>query len=253
MKAFVVAAGLGSRLKPLTDSMPKALVPVNGTPLLELVCNKLVKAGFDEIIINVHHFADQIIDFIEQKNHFGVRIEISDERQTLLDTGGAIKKASWFFDDDCPFLVHNVDVVSDVNLRELYRVHQEKQVAATLLVGKRETARYLLFDNEMKLKAWTNHQTKEIRTSFAEIDVNQLSMLAFGGIHVISPVLLPQMNSWPERFSIIDFYLAAATANSISAYLPKKINWFDVGKLDAIHAAEAWLTMNMTQSSLPKC
>lgn len=248
MKALVVAAGVGSRLKPLTDSMPKALVPVNGIPLLELVCSKLVKAGFDEIIINVHHFADQIIDFIEQKNHFGVRIEISDERQRLLDTGGAIKKASWFFDDR-PFLVHNVDIVSDVNLKELYWAHQQKQVAATLLVSKRETTRYLLFDKELKLKAWTNLQTKEIKTPFSEIDVKTLSMLAFGGIHVISPVLLPQMNAWPDRFSIIDFYLAAATANSIIAYQPKEINWFDVGKLEAIHAAEAWLTMNMNQSS----
>lgn len=244
MKALVVAAGLGSRLKPLTDSIPKALVSVNGTPLLELVCKKLIAAGFDEIIINVHHFADQIIDFIEQNNHFGVRIEISDERQRLLDTGGAIKKASWFFDDERPFLVHNVDIVSDANLKELYRVHQEKQVAATLLVSKRETARYLLFDKEMKLKAWTNLQTKEIRTSFSEIDVNKLSMFAFGGIHVISPVLLSQMNVWPEKFSIIDFYLSAAIATSISAYQPKEINWFDVGKLDAIHAAEAWLNTN---------
>ncbi len=250
MKAFVVAAGLGSRLKPLTDSMPKALVPVNGTPLLELVCKKLIAAGFDEIIINVHHFADQIIDFIEQKEHFGVRIEISDERQTLLDTGGAIKKASWFFDDERPFLVHNVDIVSDVNLKELYRVHQEKQVDATLLVSKRETTRYLLFDKELKLKAWTNLQTKEVKTSFSEIDVRNLSMLAFGGIHVISSVLLPQMDSWPERFSIIDFYLASAIKNSISAYQPKEINWFDVGKLDTIRAAEAWLNMNINQSFL---
>ncbi len=162
----------------------------------------------------------------------------------MLDTGGAIKKASWFFDDERPFLVHNVDIVSDVNLKELYRVHQEKQVAATLLVSKRETARYLFFDQEKKLKAWANLQTKEIRTSFSGIDVNKLSMFAFGGIHVISPVLLSQMNVWPEKFSIIDFYLSAAIATSISAYQPKEINWFDVGKLDAIHAAEAWLNAN---------
>lgn len=241
MKALIVAAGLGSRLKPLTDSMPKALVPIGGVPLLEHVCRKLIAAGFDEIIINVHHFADQIIDFVDKKKQFGVRIEISDERHMLLDTGGAIKKASWFFDDGRPFLVHNVDIVSDVDLKALYRVHQEREAEATLLVSRRETARYLLVDEQGRMKAWTNVQTKQVKSSFPEIDVKSLSMMAFGGIHIISPVLLSQMNAWPEPFSIIDFYLSVAPSFSILVYEPKSMNWFDVGKLDTLQLAQSWL------------
>jgi len=243
MKALIVAAGLGTRLKPITDSMPKALVPLNGVPLLEYVCQKLIAADFDEIIINVHHFADQIIDFIAKKKQFGVRIEISDERQKLLDTGGAIKKASWFFNDNRPFLVHNVDIVSDVNLKDLYQFHLREQVAATMLVNKRETARYLLFDKASRLKAWTNIKTKEVKTSFSEIDMKTLSMFAFDGIQVISPVLLQQMRSWPDQFSIIDFYLSIAAKYPISAYEQQEMTWFDVGKPETIHMAETWLRM----------
>jgi NDP-sugar pyrophosphorylase family protein len=243
MKALIVAAGLGTRLKPITDSMPKALVPLNGVPLLEYVCQKLIAAGFDEIIINVHHFADQIIDFIAKKQQFGVRIEISDERKKLLDTGGAIKKASWFFNDNRPFLVHNVDIVSDVNLNDLYQFHLREQVAATMLVNKRETTRYLLFDKASRLKAWTNIKTKEVKTSFSEIDMQALSMVAFDGIQVISPILLQQMHSWPDRFSIIDFYLSIAAKYSISAYEQQGMTWFDVGKPETIHMAETWLRM----------
>jgi NDP-sugar pyrophosphorylase family protein len=241
MKALIVAAGLGTRLKPMTDSMPKALIPLNGIPLLEHICKKLIAAGFDEIIINVHHFADQIINFIAKEKQFGVRIEISDERHNLLDTGGAIKKVSWFFNDNRPFLVHNVDVISDVNLNELYQFHLREQVAATLLVNKRETARYLLFDKASRLKAWTNIKTKEVKTSFSEIDMQALSMVAFDGIQVISPILLKQMRSWPDRFSIIDFYLSVATKYPISAYEPQEMTWFDVGKPETIHIAETWL------------
>ena len=147
MKAMIFAAGLGTRLKPLTDSTPKALVAVAGKPLLEHVINKLKKAGFDEILINVHHFPDQIIDFVKEHHNFGIRIEFSDERHCLLDTGGGIRKASEFFNDGQPFLVHNVDILSNVDLEALYQFHLNEMPLATLVVSERETSRYLLFDN----------------------------------------------------------------------------------------------------------
>ena len=131
MKAMIFAAGLGTRLKPVTDTIPKALVPVNGKPLLEHIILKIKNAGFDEIIVNVHHFPDQIIEFIELNNQFGIRIEISDERDRLLETGGGIKKAEWFFDDNQPFLVHNVDILSNLDLKKLYTNHLKSNSMAT--------------------------------------------------------------------------------------------------------------------------
>ncbi|MBB3185861.1 nucleotidyltransferase family protein [Microbacter margulisiae] len=245
MKALVVAAGLGTRLRPLTDSIPKALVPINGVPLLEHVCNKLISAGFDEIIINVHHFADQIIEFVQTKKQFGIHIEISDERDQLLDTGGAIKKATWFFDDNQPFLVHNVDIISTVNLNEMYQYHQTRHADATLLTSDRPTNRYLLFDRAMQLKGWTNIHTQEVKSSFDQIDISALSRLAFGGIQIISPNLLKLMASWPDRFSVIDFYLSAAQYHSIISYQPMGISWFDVGKIESLQKVESWLSAHL--------
>ncbi|MDR1699547.1 MAG: NTP transferase domain-containing protein, partial [Prevotellaceae bacterium] len=185
MKAMIFAAGLGTRLKPLTDNKPKALVEIAGKPLLEHVINKLTAAGFNEIIINVHHFADQIIDFVKQKNNFGVRLEISDERQMLLDTGGGVQKAAWFFDDGKPFLLHNVDILSDINLQTLYANHLETGAEATLAVNSRVTSRYLFFDRTMRMRGWTNETTGEIKPPGTEID-KTWEKLAFSGIHVIS-------------------------------------------------------------------
>ena len=132
MKAMIYAAGLGTRLKPLTDSKPKALIEIHGIPLIEIVLNKLIRAGYDEIIINVHHHAEQVIDFIKQHDNFGIRIEFSDERGLLLETGGGLKKASWFFNDLKPFLVHNVDVLSDIDLKDMYDCHVKNDALATL-------------------------------------------------------------------------------------------------------------------------
>ena len=144
MKALIFAAGLGTRLKPLTDKIPKALIPIGGKPLLEHVILKLKASGFNEIIVNVHHFPDQIIDFLKSKNNFDIRIEVSDERNLLLDTGGGIKNTAWFFDDGKPFLVHNVDILSNVDLNDLYNEHIHSDSLATLVVSKRDTFRYLL-------------------------------------------------------------------------------------------------------------
>ena len=163
MKALIFAAGLGTRLKPLTDTMPKALVPIDGKPLLEHVILKLKAAGFNQIIVNVHHFPDQIIDFLKSKNNFDLRIEVSDERDKLLDTGGGVKKAKWFFDDGKPFLVHNVDILSNIDLQSLYQQHLETSPLATLVVSEHDTFRYFLFDKEARLKGWINEKTGEVR------------------------------------------------------------------------------------------
>ena len=161
MKAMIFAAGLGTRLKPLTDHMPKALVPVAGKPMLEHVIEKLKATGFDEIVINVHHFAQQIIDFLKANNNFGIKIWISDETEELLDTGGGIKKTAHFFDE--PFLVHNADILSNVDLKALYDYHLTSGNDATLLVSSRKTVRYLLFDDANRLCGWINKETLQTK------------------------------------------------------------------------------------------
>jgi Nucleoside-diphosphate-sugar pyrophosphorylase involved in lipopolysaccharide biosynthesis/translation initiation factor 2B, gamma/epsilon subunits (eIF-2Bgamma/eIF-2Bepsilon) len=245
MKSLIFAAGLGTRLKPLTDTMPKALVPINGTPLLEFVLRKLIASGFDEIIINVHHFADQIIDFVKQNNSFGVRIEISDERDALLETGGGIKKASWFFDDCEPFLVHNVDILSNIDLGELYNYHLSHNGIATVVVSNRDTARYLLFDNTLRLNGWTNIKTGEVKSPFETLDVSSCQQLAFSGIHVISPKVFDLMSSWDGKFSVIDFYLDIAAKETIKGFVPENLKMIDVGKIDSLHDAELFLTNSL--------
>ena len=161
---MIFAAGLGTRLKPLTDRIPKALVPVNGIPMLQHVILKLKQAGFTEIVINIHHFGEQIIDFLQAHQNFGITIHISDEREELLDTGGGIKKAIPFFSGNEPFLVHNVDILSDTDLKALYDYHQQSTNDATLLVSQRETSRYLLFDKDnARLCGWINKQTLQTK------------------------------------------------------------------------------------------
>ena len=156
MKAMIFAAGLGTRLRPLTDNMPKALVPVAGKPMLERVILRLKEAGFNEITVNIHHFGEQIIDFLRAHDNFGTEIHISDERGMLLDTGGGIKKARPFLDGQEPFLVHNADILTDIDLAGLYRHHLESDAESTLLVSERKTSRYLLFDDDYHLHGWIN-------------------------------------------------------------------------------------------------
>ena len=206
MKAMIFAAGLGTRLKPVTDNLPKALVPIAGKPLLEHVILKLKSAGFDEIIVNVHHFHDQIIDFLKENNNFSIRIEVSDERNLLLDTGGGIRKAAWFFDDEKPFLVHNVDILSNVDLKVLYHQHLRTNSLATLVVSKRDTFRYLLFDDNLRLSGWINEKTGETKP----INLKKIELynkLAFAGIQVLSPKVFDLMKNLEPKFPIMDFYL----------------------------------------------
>lgn len=237
MQALIFAAGLGTRLKPITDNLPKALVPIAGKPLLEHVILKLKASGFDEILINVHHFPDQIIDFVKANNTFGIRIDISDERDMLLDTGGGIKKTASFFDDNKPFLVHNVDILSTVNLNELYEQHLRSNPLATLVVSKRDTFRYLLFDDDLRLRGWINEKSGETKPeSFKNPEL--FNKYAFSGIQVLSPQVFEVMKNYPPKFPIMDFYLDNLQKYRILSFVPADYKMIDVGKLNVIEEAE---------------
>lgn len=238
---MIFAAGLGTRLKPLTNTMPKALVPVGGKPLLQHSIEKLKAAGFDEIIINVHHFTEQIIDFVEANHRFDIRIEFSDERDKLLDTGGGIKKAAPFFNDTQPFLVHNVDILSNINLRKLYEAHRGDNPIATLVCSERKTSRYLLFDNDNRLKGWINEKTGEVKSPFPDFDPRHYRKLAFAGIQILHPNIFQYMTGLPDCFSIIDFYLSICDKEDISCYIPDNLQLIDVGKTDSLHEATQFL------------
>lgn len=238
MKAMIFAAGLGTRLKPITDNIPKALVPVGGKTLLEHVITKLAEEGFDEQIINVHHHAEKIIDFLKEKKNFGIRIEISDERELLLDTGGGIRKAAHFFNDGAPFLVHNVDILSDAKLRALYDTHMKSGDDVTLLVKERETSRYLYFGGDNLLKGWKNLKTEETKSPFSDFCAEKNHQYAFSGIQIISPGIFKLMEHYPSKFPIMDFYIANAGAAKIGHYLDNELKMIDVGKLDSLKEAE---------------
>lgn len=238
---MIFAAGVGSRLKPLTDEMPKALIPLNGKPMLEHVILKLKAAGFYHVIVNVHHFGQQIIDFLTANDNFGLKIQISDERDYLLDTGGGIKKAANFLEGREPFLVHNVDIVSNVDLRALYDYHVANNPLATLLVSKRETSRYLLFDKESKLCGWRNRETGEVKSYFPDFDPLQYTEYGFGGVHVLSPEIFEWMEEWTGKFPIINFYLSICAKTKIQAYPAEGLTLFDVGKPESLQDVEKWM------------
>ena len=239
MQAMVFAAGLGTRLKPLTDTMPKALVPVGGVPLLQRVLQKLNDEGATRVVVNVHHMASQIVNFLDVHQHFGMDIKISDETDALLDTGGGLRKAAALFDPDKPILIHNVDILSNICLRDFYDA--SKDYDATLLVSSRETSRYLLFDQEMRLVGWTNVKTGEVRSPYPDLDVSQCCRYAFSGIHVFSPRLFEQMEGWPQKFSIIDFYLNICAQAKVQGYVKDDLKLMDVGKIDTLDQADSFL------------
>lgn len=244
MKAMIFAAGLGSRLKPLTDTMPKALVPVAGCPMLEHVILKLKASGFTEIVINIHHFGEQIIDFLKTNNDFGLTIHISDERDRLLDTGGGIRKARLFFENSGePFLVHNVDILSDMNLKELYDFHMQSGSVATLLASRRTTSRYLLFNTERKLRGWINKDTGQVKPEGFHYDESLYREYAFSSIHVFSPAVFRLMEAprWEGKFSIMDFYLATCGQTDYSGYLAEKLELIDIGKPETLARAEEFV------------
>lgn len=243
MKAMIFAAGLGTRLKPFTDHMPKALVPVAGKPMLEHVINKLKSAGVDEIVINVHHFAQQIIDFLKEKDNFGIKIWISDETEELLETGGGIKKAAPFFNE--PFLVHNADILSNVDLKSMYDYHLTNGNDATLLVSSRKTVRYLLLDDTNRLRGWVNKETLQTKPEGFIYQPEVQKEYAFGGIHIISPTLFKYMgDQWTGKFSIMDFYLQTCKEAQLGGYIKEDLQLIDIGKPEMLAKAEEFIHQN---------
>ncbi len=245
MKAMILAAGLGTRLRPLTDKRPKALVEIAGRTLLEITLSRLRASGIREVIINVHHFADMILEYLETNEYFGMRIEVSRE-EVLLDTGGGLKKAAYFFLDDSnrreePFILHNVDVISTIDLERMVRFHTENRALATLAVQHRETSRDLLFDEQLQLcDRRADRKTESVRSS------PQVQALAFSGIHVISPRLFALMIE-EGCFSIITSYLRlAAQGEKILAFPADEYYWRDLGTPD--HVVQA--TQDLKQKVL---
>ena len=235
IQAMIFAAGLGTRLKPITDHMPKAMVSVGGEPLIKHVIDRLKAAGAEHIIVNVHHFASQITGYLKKNNNFDIDIRIS----------------AHLFDDASPILIHNVDILSNVDLKKFY---EAKPMAiaegddkagltdALLLVSERKTKRYLLFSEGMRLVGWTNVETGEVRSPYPGLNPEDCRMYAFAGIHVISPRLFRMMDEeFPDKFGIIDFYLKACATHSIKGYVKEDLKLLDVGKLDSLKEAEEFL------------
>ena len=228
-KAMILAAGLGTRLRPLTDDRPKALVEWQGEPLLDHVILKLKDAGFHEIIINVHHYAEMIMEHVERKGGFGIRIEYSHEREELLDTGGGIAKASWFFGKN-PFLVYNVDILSGIDLDKLFEAHEQSGAVATLAVKQRVTSRSLLMNPDGFLKGWRDNRTGE--TILVDNHPKELTPIAFSAIHVMEPELLDLLPSG-KRFPLMPFYLELARSRPVYLHRHDEDNWTDMGKLES--------------------
>jgi len=237
MKAMIFAAGLGTRLGAVTSQSPKALAEAGGKPLLQHVIERLIGAGVHEVVINVHHFPELIRAFLSQHNNFGMTVHISDESDALLDTGGGLMKAAPLLAGDEPVLVHNVDVLSNLCFEKLIEYHKVKKSLATLVVRDRETRRYLLFGNDLRLTGWMNRSTGEIRRSVpggAEIP------LAFSGIQVIDPQFFKLVNR-RGKFSLIDCYLELAASFPVYGYRDDSTLWMDVGKPAELAAADRLL------------
>ena len=239
MKTMILCAGLGTRLKPWTDLHPKALVPVGGIPMLKRVAERLMAQGFDEIVINIHHFSDQIIEFVDSRPELRGKVRFSDESANLLDTGGGILHAEEYLAlDDRPFLVHNVDILSNADLNSLMSRHLESGWHVSLLVSDRKSDRKLVFDKDMKLKGWVNEKTGQTRP----VDLNISStdtMLSFSGIYVMSPDVFGLMrdNDFDGCFPIMDFFLSGIPELRIGGVVQKGLEMIDIGKPDTLHRA----------------
>lgn len=252
MKAMIFAAGLGTRLKPLTDKLPKALVPVAGKPLIGHVVSKLAAAGVNEAVVNVHHFADMIEDWVSDNQEL-MRISVSDERKMLLETGGGILHAAPYLEGCDRFLIHNVDILSDLDIR-WFASQIRPDAIATLLVSERRTSRYLLFDPEsMRLVGWTNVSTGEVRSPYPDLDPLQCRAMAFSGIHILSDKVFALMRQYvsgstessPDvepRFPVMDFYLSVCNTVAIYGVEASDLRLIDVGKLDSLDEAERFIS-----------
>jgi NDP-sugar pyrophosphorylase family protein len=242
MKAMILAAGLGTRLRPLTDDRPKALVEVAGRTMLEITLARLRSFGIHDVIVNVHHFADLVLPYLKAHHNFGMRIAVSQENM-LLDTGGGLKKAAYFFSENSeqptePFILHNVDVISTIDIARMVQFHSENQALATLAVQDRETSRYLLFDQKLQLcgrQSGGDQKPELVRSSPGSSA--KVQALAFSGIHVISPRLLGMMTE-EGVFSIITSYLRlAAKGEKIVAFQVDEYYWRDLGKPENVRQA----------------
>jgi len=234
VKVILLAAGLGTRLFPLTKNKPKALIEVQGKPLIQIQLEKFKQQGFSEVLVNIHHYGNQILEFLQKNNNFGLDIQISDERDQLLDTGGALKKAADFIrGDECVF-IHNVDVLTDISFESMLNAHRLSGALATLAIRERNTSRYLLFNEDNLLRGWENTKTGEKKGNWQEPN---LVNAAFSGIHVISPECV---DLFPDKaaFSIIDFYLDILQSHTISGYFHDESVWIDVGKPETLAQAE---------------
>ena len=245
-QAMIFAAGLGTRLKPLTDTKPKALIPVGGETLLGRTIGRLMTFGYQDFVVNVHHFAKDIEDFVATQDYARL-VRFSDETAMLLETGGGLKKAAPLFDPNEPILIHNVDILDNVDYNWFANQHQADE-DAVLLVSRRQTKRYLLFDNGMRLMGWKNIETGEVKSPYEYVRRTGLSqhgeelhMFAFSGIHSFSPRLFPLMDRFPDKFSIIDFYLSVCHRSKIVGLVKDDLKMIDVGKLDSLREAEAFL------------
>jgi NDP-sugar pyrophosphorylase family protein len=234
-KALIFAAGLGSRLKPITDTIPKALVKVAGKTLLEHALLHLQKYGITEVVVNVHHHAEQVIQHVKELSKYNIQIHISDERDKLLETGGGLKKAASFFKDEPFFIAYNVDILSNLNLSELLDYHRKEQTLATLVVRSRKTNRYFLFNERSELCGWKNMQNNEIRLTSTKIQ--KLKPFAFSGIQVINSEMLPLLQTWGDVFSITDVYIKLCAFYKIKAFMDNSSLWMDVGTPEKLEEA----------------
>jgi len=237
-KAFILAAGLGTRLGKLTDNKPKALLEINGIPMLQLVIERLLNEGIDEFIINIHHHGQQVIDFLNKNENFGATIHISDEQDLLLDTGGAIAKAKAYFTGNDQVLIHNVDVISNLDIKELEIRHNINNAIATLCVRQRQSNRYLLFDDEMKLVGWRNTLTGEFK--WIEKPKTVFQAFAYSGIYLVNSNFAGKI-SFKGNFSIIDAWLKMAANETIIGYPDNSPVWFDLGTKQKLKEAENYL------------
>lgn len=247
MKAMIFAAGLGTRLGDITREKPKALVEVGGEPMLKRVILKLKSAGIREMVVNIHHYGQTIIDYLNANGNFGISIAVSDERDQLLDTGGGLLKARGLLGGEEPILIHNADILTDFDIQEMERAHSLSKSDATLLVANRVTSRYLLFDRDMRMVGWKNVKTGEVRSPFGNLMENpdyiadEIQLFAFGGVHIVNPAIFPMLASFTDeaKFSITPFYTDSCSVLKIKGYLPsQEYNWIDIGKPDSLTAAE---------------
>ncbi len=241
MKAMIYTGGLESRMQPGSSDEPRALVEINGEPLLGMLIRRLADKGFDDIIVNVHHFAGRIHEFLRNRDFGNVSVKISEETSLVLDSGGGLKKVAGFFDNNRPFLVYNLEVLSDVDLDLLYQRHTSSGALATLVVRERGSTRFMLFDDDMRLCGWQNLETGE--TSVYRGSPRNMRKLAFSRIQVISPLLLSLIN---ERgaFSLVDIYLRLAKDHTITGYADNESIWMDLARKEGIIEAEKLFRKN---------